>query len=146
MTNEIFRSNLLSLIKEHADGKLSRFAEILGLHSSYLDRWLNKEELPSGRYFINFYDKLGINIHWLLTGEGDKYTKEALSFVKEAEYAYGPDAELLLNYKQLSKDKKKEAVDYIKYLLSKERKSWQVKKQEHLMKDASSTYIARKKI
>ncbi|MBI5233211.1 MAG: helix-turn-helix transcriptional regulator [Deltaproteobacteria bacterium] len=73
MDRKDFVERLKSLIEELSEGNKSRFAASLGLHSSYMDRWLNKGHLPSAEHMDNMRDILDVNINWLLSGKGPRY-------------------------------------------------------------------------
>ena len=76
MTDSPFVIRLKELIKDLADGVNLRFAGMIGLHSSYIDRWINQGGLPSAEHLENIHRKLNINLNWLLTGEGSRYIKK----------------------------------------------------------------------
>lgn len=146
MTSNEFIDRLWKVIKELA-GKQNKFALLIGVKAPKVNKWLN----PKFKYFPAEEDfkKMGdqsINLHWLLTGKGEKYLKEEISFIQEGEFAYGDDADLLSNYKQLSKEHKKDIQAILKNLLIAEDKTWQpLKKGEFIVKEKSSTYTAKKK-
>jgi len=62
------------------------------------------------------------------------------------ERAFGMDAEFLINYKQLSKEHKKDIQNILKYLLIAEQKTWVEKKDAlPIATEGSSAYTAKKK-
>ncbi len=67
---EGFRERLDSLIRELAGGKESRFAQMLEIKPENVNKWTNRGSFPSAEQLKNISKKLGININWLLTGEG----------------------------------------------------------------------------
>jgi transcriptional regulator with XRE-family HTH domain len=48
----------------------SQLADELGTYRSRVSAWVNAKEPPGGRYLVLLPEVLGINAHWLLTGEG----------------------------------------------------------------------------
>lgn len=54
-------------------GNITRFAETLGVLPNRLNQYLNGRRKPGGDFYQLLYKKLGVNINWLLTGEGPKY-------------------------------------------------------------------------
>ena len=85
MTNKPLLDRLLLLINDLTDGNKKRFAEMLEVTPSYIDRWTNQGILPSAEQLTNIHDKLNININWLLTGEGSKYIKKEEQVLQVAE-------------------------------------------------------------
>ena len=85
MTNKPLLDRLLLLINDLTDGNKKRFAEMLEVTPSYIDRWTNQGILPSAEQLTNIHDKLNININWLLTGEGAKYIKKEEQVLQVAE-------------------------------------------------------------
>lgn len=76
MTDSPFMIRLKSLIDEIAGaeyGSKTRFAGMLGVDPSYIDRWTNQKLFPSAEHLANIQEKLHISIDWLLTGKGDRY-------------------------------------------------------------------------
>ena len=90
MTDKPILDKLLLLIDEFTKGNKKKFAEILKVTPSYIDRWINQGILPSAKQLTNIHDKLKININWLLTGEGEMFIKkESPLTVHEALVGYG---------------------------------------------------------
>lgn len=52
------------------------FAELLDIPGSQLSRYLNNNQVPQEEKLKNIA-KAGCNLHWLLTGEGDMFAKNA---------------------------------------------------------------------
>ncbi|MDH5541350.1 MAG: helix-turn-helix domain-containing protein [Nitrospinota bacterium] len=73
-----FLSRLKLLVEELADGKENRLAEILGVHPGIINKWKKRENYPSSEHLINIKEKLGVNINWLLLGEGARYLPSAV--------------------------------------------------------------------
>lgn len=144
MTIETVRDRILILIKLLAEDTPNRFAEMLGIHSSYLDRWLNKGSLVSSKHLQNFHSKLNINLNWLLAGNGEMFV-EYKPYIVEYETAFGMDAELLINYKQLSKEHRKDIQNILKSLLIAEDKEWLKKEMLPIAAEKSSIYGTKKK-
>lgn len=109
MTDKSFIDRLLALIEEIAGtkyGSKKRFAEMLCVDPSYIDRWTNQNLYPSAEHLANIQDKLHISIDWLLTGRGDRFIKPAAGEVREPAPPYG-----------LFTDITDEERDYLKRLL-----------------------------
>ena len=71
-----FFSRLNELILEHAGGEhgaFKKFACLLDIPPSSLFKWTKRRSLPSADQLVNFREKLGVNLNWLLTGQGAKY-------------------------------------------------------------------------
>lgn len=145
MTEETIRDRILLLIKIHADSVNKRFAEMLDVTPKNIDDWVNKGYTPHGEQLLKFYSKLNININWLLTGEGSRFV-EYKPYIVEYETAFGMDAELLINYKQLSKEHKKDVQNILKHLLIAEGKEWLKKEMMPIAAEKNSIYGAKKKI
>ena len=101
MTNKPLLDRLLLLINDLTDGNKKRFAEMLEVTPSYIDRWTNQGILPSAEQLTNIHDKLNININWLLTGEGSKYIKKEEQVLQVAEelapYGYSKEEKQYLD-------------------------------------------------
>ncbi|MBI3793131.1 MAG: helix-turn-helix domain-containing protein [Nitrospinae bacterium] len=66
-----FQERLELLIENLAGGRENRLAELLGIKPENVNKWTNRGSLPSSEQLENIASKLKINIHWLLTGEGE---------------------------------------------------------------------------
>lgn len=77
MTSEEFRDRVCLLIGDLSDGKQYKFAELLGEHKSTINRWLSKKHgmFPKEKT-LKKIAALNVNIHWLLTGAGEKYIRK----------------------------------------------------------------------
>jgi len=51
----------------------SELAETLGVQRNSVQIWENERSSPSTGVCLRFYEKLGVNINWLLSGEGNSY-------------------------------------------------------------------------
>ena len=51
----------------------SEFAETLGVQRNSVQIWDNERSAPSTNICLRFYEKLGVNINGLLSGEGSPY-------------------------------------------------------------------------
>lgn len=47
-----------------------RLAQLLGASPATTHSWFRRRSLPGGRHMIRLPEILGVNGHWLLTGEG----------------------------------------------------------------------------
>src|SRR3989304_1058335 len=63
---------------------------MLGVSPTHIDNWINRGSLPNANQLTNIYQKLNINLNWLLTGEGEMFIKkESPLTVHEALVGYG---------------------------------------------------------
>ena len=85
MSNKDFTDRLLLLVDHKAGGVKARFAELLRINPSYLNRWVNDGSLPSAEHLANMAEKLNVNINWLLTGKGPMYIDKSQSPVETPE-------------------------------------------------------------
>ncbi len=75
-----FGERLAHLILEyggHGHGSLKAFSVKLEVPFNTLHKWTKRGSMPSAEQLVNFREKLGININWLLTGQGSKYLPSA---------------------------------------------------------------------
>lgn len=79
MSAKDFTGRLLLLVDHKAGGVKARFAELLGIDPSYLNRWVNDGSMPSAEHLTNIAEKLNVNINWLLTGKGPMHIDESQS-------------------------------------------------------------------
>lgn len=97
MTDKSLSDRLLLLIDDFAGkeyGGKKRFAEMLGVTQANINNWINLGSLPSSEHLANIQKKLGVNIIWLLTGEGEMFVKkESPPTVHEALTGYGFNSE-----------------------------------------------------
>ena len=90
MTDSPFVIRLETLINDIAEGKKIKFAEMLGVSPTHIDNWINRGSLPNANQLTNIYQKLNINLNWLLTGEGEMFVKKEYPLtVHEALVGYG---------------------------------------------------------
>ncbi len=85
MTVQTVRDRILILIKLLADDTKSRLAEMLEVTPTNIDDWVNKGYAPQREQLLKFYDKLNINLNWLLTGDGEMFNKHATAGIKQGE-------------------------------------------------------------
>lgn len=83
LKNKALIDRLLLLIDELANGKKNKFAEILGVNPANINTWVNKGSAPNAEAFEKLHKNLNVNIHWLLTGEGEKYILSEESATKK---------------------------------------------------------------
>ena len=89
MTDKSFNDRLQGLINELTEGNKKKLAEMLDINPVMIQGWINRGSLPSTEHLINIQQKLGINLNWLLAGEGERYIKrETAVEVKEEEEHY----------------------------------------------------------
>lgn len=110
--NDDFVTRFKFLIDRLAGGNQTEFARVLGIQSSYVNRWVKQGNLPSTEHLANIVDRLGVNINWLLTGKGSWYRDDRPAKLK-GELAYGDEVEVLLNYRRLTEDHKKQIRDIL---------------------------------
>ena len=89
MATDSFIDRFLEVINDVADGKQNRFATLINTSQQNVNNWLNKGRFPTEEAFKNI-GSLGVNVHWLITGEGEKHIEtdkenKPLSAVKAAE-------------------------------------------------------------
>lgn len=53
-----------------------------GKHLAY--KWRDGEALPTTETVIKVYELTGVSLHWLLTGEGEKYSTSAVTNVTKS--------------------------------------------------------------
>lgn len=73
MTDKPLLDRLLLLINELTNGNKKKFAEILGIGPSHINDWTNMGSIPNAFYLAIIHKKTGVNLHWLISGEGKKY-------------------------------------------------------------------------
>lgn len=67
-----FVERLQMLVDEHADGKPAIFAKKAGILGGTFHAYMNGR-LPQAEQLIRIHKFCGVNINWLLTGEGEHY-------------------------------------------------------------------------
>jgi|GEM_PF-2505649 len=72
---EGFFRRLEWLVERHANGKYKKFADLAGIPSGTFYKYKN-ERLPHPEHLSKFHDVFGVNIDWLITGEGNPYIEE----------------------------------------------------------------------
>lgn len=77
MTTDEFKKRIFLLINDLAEGRQYKFADMLGEHKSTVNRWLSQKHgmFPKEKT-LKKIAALNVNIHWLLTGAGEKYIKK----------------------------------------------------------------------
>ncbi len=68
-----FIDRLLLLIEVVAGGSRKEFAEMLGICSNNIAKWINRGSFPSQGHLKRFRDKLGVNLNWFYTGIGPTF-------------------------------------------------------------------------
>ncbi len=79
MTDNPFMIRLKSLIDDITDGNKKRFAETLGIGATHINDWTNRGSVPNAFYLAIIHKKTGVNLHWLIAGEGYKFLKQDLA-------------------------------------------------------------------
>ncbi|UZJ42189.1 helix-turn-helix domain containing protein [Prosthecochloris sp. SCSIO W1101] len=74
MDNEILLQRLKEVFKVYKDEEL---AEKLGLKKTTYSTWKTGGSRPNYELIFDKIEHLSINLHWLLTGEGDMHGKNA---------------------------------------------------------------------
>ncbi len=69
MAIDNFQDRLVIVINVVAEGSQKRLADALGVQPSVVNGWLKRNSKPSSEQLARFTN-LGINLNWLLTGEG----------------------------------------------------------------------------
>lgn len=85
---------LLRLISEKAKGKPSAFAKKAGIPHGTLYGYI-EGRMPASEHLIRIRDTFGVNLNWLLTGEGDPYLHEAERQVTEPDHPYNLPEEII---------------------------------------------------
>ena len=80
-----FLARLKLIVEELADGKESKLAEMLDVHPGIINKWKKRENYPSSEHLINIKEKLGVNINWLLLGEGARYLPSATQTINKSD-------------------------------------------------------------
>jgi hypothetical protein len=70
---EGFFERLESLVNRHAEGKYQKFAKLCDIPPSTFYKY-KKDRTPQAEYLCSIHKAIGVNINWLLTGEGDAYS------------------------------------------------------------------------
>jgi len=73
MREKQFIDRLLLLIEVVAGGSRKEFAEMLGICSNNIAKWVNRGSFPSQGQLKRFRDKLGVNLNWFYTGIGPTF-------------------------------------------------------------------------
>jgi transcriptional regulator with XRE-family HTH domain len=58
----------------------------LGINASYLSKIKQNIHVPSAAFLYHLWQQTGVNLHWLITGEGDRYAPAKALQQKEIEY------------------------------------------------------------
>lgn len=84
MSSETFMEKFSDRIKTIM-GNLEQveFANKCGVSLSAVQSWLYKERIPKGSTLLKLYNEFGVNTHWLITGKGEAYEKEARTIKKD---------------------------------------------------------------
>ncbi len=61
------------LLKVRNDKSQTEFAAFLGIEQTHISRYENDKAKPGYEFLYLLAEKLNVNIHWLLTGEGEMY-------------------------------------------------------------------------
>ena len=74
---------------KHLKGNLSQkdFAEKIGAGSSAICAWENNESLPGSKYLEAIHRVFGVDINWLLTGEGEPYINKDIDVAGGHQFA-----------------------------------------------------------
>jgi len=81
-------------------GPLSQdeFAKTLGVRRNTIQVWEADKSSPEAKLYLRFYKRLGVNINWLLSGEGEAYVNN-------------PGSRALLEYKLTTLESKIKALE-----------------------------------
>ena len=88
VVNPTFVERLLRLIFEQAKGKWTIFAKKAGIPHPTFYPYLDGR-LPNGENLVRIRDTFGVNINWLLTGQGEPYSTDEPGKVAEPAHLYG---------------------------------------------------------
>jgi DNA-binding transcriptional MerR regulator len=88
------KERIKKVISDHCEGSRKTFADLIQIAPSTIQAW-DDEHLPKGDILQRIHKEFGVDITWLLTGEGDPYlTGGAVDIPPEAskggEYADPP--------------------------------------------------------
>ena len=61
-----------------AEGSRKEFAEMLGISSNNIAKWVNRGSFPSQEHLKRFREKLGVNLNWFYTGIGPTFLYDRL--------------------------------------------------------------------
>ena len=53
-----------------------KFGDLIGADQSTVQVWEIRNNLPKGDFLQRIHEQFGVNINWLLTGEGETYVKK----------------------------------------------------------------------
>ncbi len=82
-------SERLNLVLKDKSLKIKDFSDASGVAYRSLQNYLNGEREPNTESLVKLSTQMGINLNWLLTGDGNMYISED-SFSQSNEYAYIP--------------------------------------------------------
>jgi len=75
--NMVFKNRIKKIINEMCNGSPKIFAERLDIASGTMHAW-DDEHFPKGDILLKIHKVFHVNIHWLLTDEGEPYLTEVL--------------------------------------------------------------------
>lgn len=125
---------LLIAIGGERRGNQKKAAERLGIRESVLGGWIKenkdgKRRYPSAEHLKNIHDKLGINLNWLIAGEGPAHIpaanqvaerQESYAVEKRAISSGDDETAVLAAWKQIPVNKRQDAMRILKALAEKE--------------------------
>ncbi len=74
MKNMEYWTDRLRLLRLYFKLGQIEFADKLGLVQQQVSKYENGRIEPSAKFFENLYDKTGVNLQWLFTGEGEMFS------------------------------------------------------------------------
>ncbi len=95
----------LRLIIEHFGGNATKFSEQSGITYRSLQNYLRNEREPNSEAYLKLA-QMGININWLLTGQGEMFIGNQVT-----EQALNPQETALLEDYRESNEQGKEAIE-----------------------------------
>lgn len=95
-------NNRICLIIEHFGGSITKFSERSGINYRSVQNYMRGEREPNSDAYLKFA-QIGVNINWLLTGDGEMFVENNSQLVVR-----GPrEAALLDNYRAAPEDGKR---------------------------------------
>lgn len=76
----------LKKLRKEKNLNQSEFASLIGTSSANISYYEKGERNPSSDFLNKIADKLGVNLNWLLTGEGPMYRKAELVELKDTDF------------------------------------------------------------
>lgn len=98
----MFSTNLKALIKEKGITQ-KELAEATDVKQNTVSDWINQGNSPKLEHLCRISEFLDVNIHWLITGSGEKYISDEHS---EIEGFSNEECQLVYDWRELSERRK----------------------------------------